>query len=80
MIGEIDCEIAVNVIFDFFVVMFFVMVLLCDPSLWLFTKERLYCPPFMNIPYIVGNFFSFPTSRCWIVEVVTMGGGCGGVG
>ena len=75
---KIDHEI-VGVIHNF-VAMFFIAVFICGISSSLFMNEGPYGPPFMNMPYMMGNWDCFPTRRWQMVVRVTLdtGGGAGG--
>ena len=53
--GEIDYETIVGVIHNLLAIMFFIAVFICGFSSGMFMKEGPYCPPFMNILYMVGN-------------------------
>ena len=78
MIGEINYEIVVGVIHNFSAIVFFIAVFICGLSSSMFMKEGTYGPSFMNMPYMMGNFDWFPTSRLQMVSRVTLDTGCGG--
>ena len=82
MISEVDYEIVVGVIHNFFAIVFFIAVFMGGFPSGMFMKEGAYCPPFINMPQMMGNLDWFPTSRRQIVSRVTLdtGGGGGMVG